>query len=271
MRIALTCALSAIGLAMAMATGTASASPVVNWEYTVSSRFLTDDTTFNGAGPGSGNGCEAALPASITWGACAGATGRSSIGVSNNPQGGTLVTNGAAEAANTYTHSNNVVASAYAVLKSATIEATLGLKVQDSADPYVYTTAIYTILFSETPNEEGTCAAASPAGIPCNDIWVLDGSLNHTITFDGNEYFFGFFAAPALNALPDAVCAAAGAANGCVGFTTVENQNNAVDFLVRVTSAPLVVAEVPEPASITLLGAGLLGVAGMRRRRRNTA
>lgn len=267
--------LAAVGAAVAMAAASASANPVVNWEYTVSSAFVVTPgaTTFNGATPSDATGCELVSASSITWGACPSGpagTGRSGIGITNNPQSGTLVTNGAAQGANTYTHSNNVLSAAFATLTSATIEATLGLRLQGSADPYVFKTASYSILFAETSNAEGTCAAASPAGNPCNDIWVLDGSLNETITFDGNEYFFSFFASPALNGLPDPVCAAAGAEDDCIGFTTIEGQDNEVNFLLRVTSSPLVV-EVPEPASIALLGAGLLGLAGIRRRRQNQA
>ena len=246
--------------ATGLAVNTASALPIPAWDYTVTSEFIAP-TTFT-----AGGGCTNVGSASITWGACpvgAPGPGRSGIGISNTPQTGTILTNMAAQPANTYTHSNNVVAGGSATLTSATISATLGLKVQGAPDSdYIYKTASYEVLFAETPNAT-PCAAASPAGNPCNDIWVLSGSLNNSFIIGGDEYFFSFFAAPSLASLPVGVCAAAGALPGCTGFTTVEGQPNAVNFLMALTSEPL---QIPEPSSLALFGIGLLGFVSLRRR-----
>lgn len=246
--------------ATGLAVSTASAVPIPAWDYTVTSEFIAP-TSFT-----AGAGCTAVGGASITWGACPAGDpgpGRSGIGISNSPRTGTIFTNLAAQPANTYTHSNNVVANGNATLKSATISATLGLKIQGAPDSdYVYKTANYKVLFAETPNE-APCAATSPANNPCNDIWVLSGSLNNSFIIGGDEYFFSFYAAPSLASLPLNVCTAAEAPAGCTGFTTVEGQPNAVNFLMALTSEPL---QIPEPSSLALLGIGLLGFVGLRRR-----
>lgn len=149
-----------------MATGSAVAA------YTVTAQFVTTvgATRFNGAGPGDANGCELVSATNITWGACpngAAGAGRSGIGISSTAQTGTLVANGAAQYANVYTHTNNIVASTFATLASATISTTLGLRAKGSSDPYTYENFIYTIKFSETPNGSDPSICVVPGGVPC--------------------------------------------------------------------------------------------------------
>lgn len=248
-----------LAAATALAVGAASAAPIPSWDYIVSSQFVNPTTTFT-----AGGGCTSFGAASITWGNCPSGppgSGRSGIGISNTPQSGSLLTNGAAQPANTYTHSNNVVQDGLATLRQATIQAQLQLRPTGTI-PYNTFSATYTVLFAETPNQ-APCAATSPANNPCNDIWVLQGSLNNSFTIGGDQYFFSFFAAPSLASLGAGVCAAAGAAPGCIGFTTIEGQENAVNFAMTITSQPI---SVPEPSSLALLGIGLLGFVALRRR-----
>lgn len=248
-----------LGAAAAVVASAASAAPIPSWDYIVSSQFVNPTTTFT-----AGGGCQSFSATSITWGGCPNGpagTNRSGIGISNTPQAGVLPTNGAAQPANTYTHNNNVVSADLATLRQATIQAQLQLRPTGSGLPYEVFSATYTILFAETPNQAPCAVATSPT--PCNDIWVLSGSLNNSFTVGGDQYFFSFFASPALASLPNNVCTAAGAAPGCIGFTTVEGQPNAVNFLMAITSEPITV---PEPSSLALLGLGLLGFVALRRR-----
>lgn len=278
-RVAKTRGLGAAGCVLVTAAGNASAAIVEEWDYVVQAVFVTSQTAFIGAGPGTNNGCELNSAQAVTWGACPAGpagSGRSGISISNNPQTGTLVTNGLLQVANTYTHHNNVVSAAYATLTRLKISSDFGLKPKNSADPYVFFNAEYTVRFVETPNSDpASCVVPSPAGNPCSDIWVLEGATNHTILIDGEEYAVNFFAAPGLGPLPDAACEAADAAPGCYGFITVEGEANEVNFLLNMTAAAPPPPPPPPPPDVTpiptlsewgmLALSSLMAWAGLRR------
>lgn len=128
----------------------------------------------------------------------------------------------------------------------------------------------FNIKFSETPNVE-PCAAPSPAGNPCNDIFVLtSGLLNASFTYLGQNYFVNIFPLidGALSVLSNAECAAAGAANGCIGLTTIENEISLLPFGVTISTQPL---QVPEPNVLALLGIGLFAAGALRTRRKQAS
>lgn len=253
--------------ASSLAATSASAAPLITqWDYEVTSVFTS--ATYEGAGAGTANGCETLSDSAIRWGNCSTTSSQySSIGITNAPRSGTISTDNVAKPANTYTHRNQPLSADFATLTSATIQSTLKIRPTGSGADYTSAETTYTIRFNETTNAT-PCLAPSPVGNPCNDIWVLDGSLNAEFILDGNKYYFSFYAEPALtnlNNLNPGICASVGITGACSGFTTIEGQNNEVNFVMRLTSEPIVI-DVPEPASIALFGAGLLGLAGVRRR-----
>ena len=127
----------------------------------------------------------------------------------------------------------------------------------------------YNISFKETPNTLPCAVLTSPT--PCNDIFVLIGGfLNESFDYNGFTYFVNAFPTDggSLGTLDPAVCAAAGEASGCIGFTTPERASTNLAFGLTISSERL---EVPEPGSLALLGLGLAGLAAATRRKQKQA
>lgn len=250
---------------------------VLEWGYAI-------DNNFSAVTYEAGNGTTTAAGPGVTtlsWGNVSDADDKSSLVITNNPIAGSvdtylgIVPPQAAPYLGTtlsLTHNNNVIPGDSASLLTATLSSAVTLTPLDPANSgFPIGPVLFDISFTETSNS-GTCAVpGSPT--PCNDIFVLTaGLLNFDFDYDAGDgdglltYFINIFptSGGVLSVLEDSACLAAGAASGCIGFSTPENQSTTLDFGFTISSNPL--STVPEPGVLSLVGLGLLGLAGIRRR-----
>lgn len=177
----------------------------------------------------------------------------SSIGINarSSTTTGPLITDGPASLGMELYHYNQPILSGSIQLKSGVVRSVLTLAPSGNPPLPVFSTKL-DFLFFETPN--GNVNTES-------DVFVL---LNPEVTeetfhYYGVDYVFSFGGSFGL--IPETYRALLNLPVGSVGWITSENAYNAFDTLISIRALPT-----PEPTSIILMGLGLLGLFGLRRR-----